>query len=145
MLNACNQLGGNPKIAESAKLYGPVMASAVSPACILLVYGIPGSGKTTLSRALLENCKGEEKGVSERKTSQTKGAEGGRSKWNLFAVHFDEFFPPDLREQEVTGVSLLVKFHKAEGIPLSCPVQLIQLLLFNLLSIFKQFSNQIKF
>ena len=88
------------------------MASAASPACILLVYGIPGSGKTTLSRALLEHYKGEEKGVSGREASQIKEAEGGRSKWNLFAVHFDEFFPPDLREQEVTVASVLV--NKAE-------------------------------
>lgn len=81
------------------------MASAASPVCILLVYGIPGSGKTTLSRALLEHCKGEEdKGVSAGEArSQAKGEEGARSKWNWFAVHFDEFFPPDLREQEVTG------------------------------------------
>ena len=81
------------------------MASAASPVCILLVYGIPGSGKTTLSRALLEHCKGEEKkGVSAGEASQAKGEESARSKWNWFAVHFDEFFPPDLREQEVIGM-----------------------------------------
>lgn len=78
------------------------MASAASPASLLLVYGIPGSGKTTLSRALLEHCRSkgeEEEGVE---ASQQAKRDGGRSKWNLFAIHFDEFYPPDLREQEVT-------------------------------------------
>lgn len=77
-------------------------AAVSSPACILLVYGIPGSGKTTLSRALLEHYKGSS-GLKE--ASQTKGS-GSGSKWNFFAVHFDEFYPPDLREQEVIGVPL---------------------------------------
>lgn len=98
--NAQSAGAGNQKFAESAKIRTG-MESAASPACILLVYGIPGSGKTTLSRALLEHCKSE---VSGRQASQAKRAEGSKSKWNWIAVHFDEFFPPDLREQEVTGV-----------------------------------------
>lgn len=90
-------------------------SSTASPACILLVYGIPGSGKTTLSRALLEHYKGEEKGASGLKeASQIKG-DGNISKWNFFAVHFDEFYPPDLREQKVKcGVNMderLQNFH----------------------------------
>ena len=77
--------------------------TTVSPACILLVYGIPGSGKTTLSRALLEHCKG----VSGRETGKEKEDGGsGLSRtmnWSFYAVHFDEFYPPDLREHEVSG------------------------------------------
>ena len=49
--------------------------------CILLVMGIPGSGKTALTRSIVDE----------------------HHKWTYFAVHFDDFYPPDLRvenEQE---------------------------------------------
>lgn len=51
------------------------------PACILPIFGIPGSGKTLLTRHLA---------VSADVALQ----------WNLIAVHFDDLYPPDLRSQE---------------------------------------------
>ena len=51
------------------------------PTCILPIFGIPGSGKTLLTRHLV---------VSTDVALQ----------WNLIAVHFDDLYPPDLRSQE---------------------------------------------
>lgn len=48
--------------------------------CILPIFGIPGSGKTLLTRHL----------VSADVALQ----------WNLVAVHFDDFYPPDLRSHK---------------------------------------------
>lgn len=50
------------------------------PTCILPIFGIPGSGKTLLTRHL----------VSADVALQ----------WNLVAVHFDDFYPPDLRSHK---------------------------------------------
>ena len=47
------------------------------PSCILLVFGVPGSGKTILTDSLV---------------SRATGAD-----WTLFPVHFDVFYPPDIR------------------------------------------------
>ena len=71
----------------------------VSPACILLVYGIPASGKTMLATALLEHCR------RQRETGQAwmQGDVGISPSWNIYAVHFDEFYPPDLRERGEVG------------------------------------------
>lgn len=47
------------------------------PACLLLVFGIPGSGKTLLTDYMLSQCAG--------------------SPFSLLPVHFDAFYPPDFR------------------------------------------------
>ena len=47
------------------------------PSCILLVFGIPGSGKTILTDSLVSRS--------------TDAA------WTLFPVHSDMFYPPDIR------------------------------------------------
>ena len=78
-----------------------------SPACILLLYGIPGSGKTMLSASLLEQCKRKLQGTavtSEASQADREEGDGERQATNLkiFVVHFDEFYPPDTREQEVS-------------------------------------------
>ena len=114
----------------------------VSPACILLIYGIPGSGKTMLSTALLEKtsrefgvaAEREAGGGAEREKREggsgtegekreaggrtegekreagggTEGEEGDSRLTNnciFYAVHFDEFYPPDLREQGVNDIA----------------------------------------
>ena len=76
-------------------------SARVSPACILLVYGIPGSGKTVLTTALLQHCRGalQEAGSSQAERDTLPG----RS-WNVYGVHFDEFYPPDTRGTEVSRV-----------------------------------------
>jgi len=51
-------------------------------ACILPIFGIPGSGKTLLTRHLAES------------------SPGGDLRWNLVAVNFDNFYPSDLRFRE---------------------------------------------
>ena len=51
-------------------------------ACIFPIFGIPGSGKTLLTRHLAESFP------------------GGDLRWNLVAVNFDDFYPPDLRFRE---------------------------------------------
>ena len=81
------------------------MAEAkVSPACILLVCGIPGSGKTMLAASLLEHCRKELQGAVGSEGGRVEGDIGPSANWNLFAIHFDDFYPPDLREQEVIGI-----------------------------------------
>ena len=49
----------------------------VPPACFLLIFGIPGSGKTLLTDYLFSQCAG--------------------SPFSLLPVHFDKFYPPDFR------------------------------------------------
>lgn len=49
-----------------------------TPGCILLVMGIPGSGKTALTRSIVDR----------------------NQKWISLAVHFDDFYPPDLRVEK---------------------------------------------
>ncbi len=62
------------------------------PACIVLIYGIPGSGKTLLTRHLSftsarrDPCEGEHASVV-----------GSERDWETVPVHFDDFLPPDLR------------------------------------------------
>ena len=73
---------------------------SVSPACILLVFGVPGSGKTMLTTALIQHCSREFHGAVEGGASR---AEGTERSWNVYAVHFDEFYPPDTRDAEVRG------------------------------------------
>ena len=50
-------------------------------ACFLLIYGIPGSGKSLLVDHLLAS------------------SQSSRSPWNMVAVHFDDLLPSDLRTQ----------------------------------------------
>lgn len=50
-------------------------------ACFLLIYGIPGSGKSLLVDHLLSS------------------SQSSRSPWNMIAVHFDDLMPSDLRAQ----------------------------------------------
>ena len=77
----------------------------VSPACILIVYGIPGSGKTVLSTALLEQTGGGFGVAVEIEVGRGREEEerdpGLTKDWVFYAVHFDKFYPPDLREREV--------------------------------------------
>ena len=51
------------------------------PACIVLVYGLPASGKTLLTTSLVE--------YSSKDTDMMFR--------NWIAVHFDDFYPPDTR------------------------------------------------
>ena len=77
------------------------------PACILPIFGIPGSGKTLLTRHLV---------VSADVALQ----------WNLIAVHFDDLYPPDLRSQEDLfaqsrgevryGTKVVVNFSRGENL-----------------------------
>lgn len=61
------------------------MASA-STCCILLVYGIPGSGKSLLTDYL---C-----------------SESVSVPWPLLPLHFDSFYPPDTRTTPVAELVL---------------------------------------
>lgn len=51
------------------------------PACIVLIYGLPASGKTLLTTSLVEEA--------DTKTT------------NWIAVHFDDFYPLDTRSEAV--------------------------------------------
>ena len=76
------------KIANSAFLLS-VMAGEEKglsqPICLLLVFGIPASGKTFLSRSILDHVSKE-----------------GQSEWTWLAIHFDDFYPPDSRSKPVS-------------------------------------------
>lgn len=75
-------LAGNMKDADSAKFASWLMEEELlCPCCLLLILGIPASGKTLLARAILK-----------RRTQDT-----AVSKWIWFGVHFDDFYPPDTR------------------------------------------------
>lgn len=62
------------------------------PACLVLIYGIPGSGKSLLTRHLL--------------ASSRSSASGDGFPWSFIPVHFDNLYPADLRLQTKQEVIL---------------------------------------
>ncbi len=80
-------------------------------ACLVIIYGIPASGKTLLTTKTLRYI---------RKTQE----EQRLLKWNLFAIHFDDFYPPDMRSKiqvrfQYTLPWMHVVYPFAPGAPLS--------------------------
>lgn len=62
---------------------------ALRPTCLVLIFGLPASGKTTLTRTILE-C-----------VAEGQREEGEHSEGTWVALHFDHFYPPDLRSKRV--------------------------------------------
>lgn len=61
------------------------MEDGMCPICLLLIFGIPASGKTVLARSIL----------SERRKPEMN------PQWTWLAIHFDDFYPLDTRYKMV--------------------------------------------
>lgn len=58
--------------------------------CLLLVFGIPASGKTLLAHSILQQL--------------SQGTSKVYPEWIWLAIHFDDFYPTDTRSKKVTHV-----------------------------------------
>ncbi len=68
-------------------------SGGVFSACLLLVCGAPGSGKTLLAKTLAGGC------------GKAKSA------WHWAVVHFDDFYPVDMRVKQVGHLFRIIARH----------------------------------
>lgn len=58
-------------------------SAVMDPSCLLLIFGIPGSGKTLLTHSIVQQL----------------AATTVQQNWTWLTIHYDDFYPPDTRSK----------------------------------------------